>query len=79
MIRKEELLEHLRQNQDIEEKAIPIYKQHLNDTLFLSGFSEEAQKKIAEVLEILETDTEIHRKMFEGMIKKIEASEKHVY
>ncbi|UCH12445.1 MAG: hypothetical protein JSW18_00410 [Candidatus Omnitrophota bacterium] len=79
MIKKEELLKLLSRCLDAEEKGIPIYSRHLGNTLFLSDFKKEEQKKVRDTLETLKTDSETHKTIFEDLIKRIKGSTKDVY
>jgi rubrerythrin len=79
MIKKNKLIDSLKKCMDREEKAIPIYMQHLNNTLFLSGFKQEEQTEIINILKILSKESEGHRASFEYMLKEIEESSCNVY
>lgn len=76
---KEELIFQLQKLCDEEEHAIPIYTKHLDSTFFLSGFKPKVQKEIRELLLTLALESEVHARMFEGMIKMIQESERNVY
>jgi rubrerythrin len=76
---KDELVSQLRQLHNEEELAIPIYTKHLESTFFLSRIKPEAQKEIKEMLLILAMESEVHARMFEATIKKVQDSERDVY
>ncbi len=76
---REELKTRLRQLRDEEERAIPIYVQHLESTFFLSSFKPEAQKKIKAMLRTLAVESEGHARMFEALLKKVEEPGRDVY
>jgi len=79
MLKKDELLFLLRECLDIEEKAMPVYARHLNNVLFLSDFSEEDRQKVRDILELLNKESEGHRKKFEDLISKVKGSTQDVY
>ena len=76
---KDELIEKLRQLHNEEEWAIPIYTKHLESTFFLSRIKPHAQKDIKEMLLTLAMESEVHARMFEAVIKKVQESERDVY
>lgn len=75
---REELIARLTRLSNEEEHAIPIYTKHLDSTFFLSGFSPEVQKNIREMLLTLALESEVHARMFEGMIRRIKEGERDV-
>ena len=79
MIKKEELIQCLEKNIDIEEKAIPIYTQHLNNTIFLSAFSSEDQQRLQAVLNQLKSESDIHKTLYEGLVVSIQEDSRDVY
>jgi len=76
---KEELLVMLKRGLDEEERAIPLYTKHLGTTLFLSEFKPEAQAKIKELLLLLRKESEIHAKVYEGLLKSVKEAQQDVY
>ena len=76
---KDELIARLNQLHNEEELAIPIYTKHLESTFFLSRIKPEAKKEIQEMLLTLAMESEVHARMFEATIKKIQESERNVY
>ncbi|MFH0986333.1 MAG: hypothetical protein V1882_12525 [Candidatus Omnitrophota bacterium] len=76
---QDELIGRLKRLQDEEEKAILLYVGHLESTFFLSEFSREAQKEIKEMLLTLALESEVHGRIFEATIKKIQGSEQNVH
>ena len=79
MMTKKNLIEFLKQSRMTEEMAIPVYVKHLENTLFLSGASEDEKKKMQEVLTMLKTESEGHEKMFRYLINEVEKSTQDVY
>ncbi|MDD5227115.1 MAG: hypothetical protein PHV97_08050 [Candidatus Omnitrophica bacterium] len=76
---KNELIARLKKLRDEEELAIPIYTKHLESTFFLSHIKPDARKEIEGMLLTLAMESEVHARMFEGMIKKVQESERDVY
>jgi rubrerythrin len=76
---KNELIVRLRKLHNEEELAIPIYTKHLESTFFLSHIKLEARKEIEGMLLTLAMESEVHARMFEAMIKKVQESERDVY
>lgn len=76
---KDELIARLKQLKSEEELAIPIYTKHLESTFFLSRIKPEAQAEIKEMLLVLAMESEVHARMFDGAIKKVQESERDVY
>lgn len=79
MIKKDELLVFLKKLRDQEERAIPIYTEHLNSAFFLSEFSKKIQNKLKETLLILNVDSRRHAQVFNEMIDRIQGSDQNVY
>lgn len=76
---KEELIKQLSQLCNEEEHAILIYTKHLESTFFLSDFRQETQKEIKDILLTLALESEVHERIFEAAIKKVEESGQDVY
>jgi rubrerythrin len=76
---KNELIVRLRKLHNEEELAIPIYTKHLESTFFLSHIKPEARKEIDGMLLTLAMESEVHARMFEAMIKKVQELERDVY
>lgn len=79
MISREALLHQLKENRDKEDKALPLYAQHLSNAMFLSSALEADQHKIKEILQTLSEDSQRHRQMYQAMIDRIEREGKDVY
>jgi len=79
MITKKDLLQSLQKSLRTEEMAIPVYTKHLESTIFLSGLTQEEEKKIEEVLRMLGKESEIHKKIFQTLIQEVKNSSQHVY
>ncbi len=79
MISKEKLLELLKRCLDSEEKAIPIYAKHINNTFFLSEFNKGDQAKLKDVLETLKRESTDHMKIYKDLLQKIKESPQDVY
>jgi hypothetical protein len=79
MMTKNELIAQLRKLHNEEEVAIPIYTKHLESTLFLSHIKSGVRREIEEMLLTLAMESEVHAKMFEAAIKKIQDSKLDVY
>ena len=76
---KNELIKKLDKAIILEEMAVPIYNKHLKNTLFLSGYPEEVQKRIKNNLKILSDDSVRHKFMIEELKKIISGGNKDVY
>jgi len=76
---KDELIAKLKQLHNEEELAIPIYTKHLESTFFLSRIKPKDQEEIKEILLTLAMESEVHARMFEAAIKKVQESERNVY
>jgi rubrerythrin len=76
---KDELIAKLKQLHNEEELAIPIYTKHLESTFFLSKIKPKDQVEIKEILLTLAMESEVHARMFEAAIKKVQESERNVY
>ena len=79
MIKKEELLELLKRGLDGEEKAIPIYTQHLKSAVFWAGMKEKEAQEARRILERLATESVGHKKIVNGLIDSVERSDKDAF
>ena len=70
---KDELLKLIEDSIIIEERAIPIYQEHIDSALFWSGFSAEQQETIKSTLEEITKDSEKHIAILNALKKKVEA------
>jgi rubrerythrin len=78
-VKKEDLIGSLREGLNAEERAIPIYTRHLQNTLFLSGLDKDFSEKIRNTLLRLAEESIQHERIFKALIKHIEGSAKDVY
>lgn len=76
---KQQLLDSLQEALKTEESTIPLYIKHINSTLFLSSFEDEAQKRIKQILDKLHRESTGHSKIYKKMIGRIEGDERNVY
>jgi len=76
---KDELIGRLRKLHNEEELAIPIYAKHLESAFFLSHIDLQAQTEIKEILLSLAMESEVHARIFEAAIKKVQESDRDVY
>lgn len=79
MLKKEELLELLKDALKTEDSAIPLYTKHITSTLFLSGMDKQKTKRMREILAIFNVESTKHATMFKNLIKRIEEDSKDVY
>ena len=79
MITKEKLVNELKEALKTEESAIPLYTKHVSSTLFLADMEDEDLSRIKEILDILNSDSSKHARVFKGLINKIEGDTKDVY
>ncbi len=73
------LLKKLEECIKVEESAIPLYTQHVHNTLFLSDFEKKDQDRVKAILMELKKDSEKHKKMFEDLLTEVKGSGKDVY
>jgi hypothetical protein len=76
---KQELLSFLQEATKTEESAIPLYVKHIDSTLFLSGFGEDAQEQIRQILNQLHRGSTRHSKIYRRLIDTVEKEDKDVY
>lgn len=79
MIKKSDLIERLSVCIQTEESAIPLYSKHITSALFFSGFPEEQQIKLKEILEELVSDSERHKKILNALLERVRSSNQDVY
>lgn len=79
MMEKQKIMDMIQECIKTEESAIPLYAKHLGNTLFLSGFKEDERRRIKEILRILLEQSEMHKRKYKGIFKKIRTSNKNVY
>ncbi len=79
MLSKEEVLTILREGLRVEEDVIPIYSEHIRNSLFLSGLSAAETDPVKSILDKLKVDSERHRKIFQTLIARAEESNRDVY
>ena len=76
---KQKLLNSMQEALKTEESAIPLYTKHIGSTLFLSGFGEDAQKQIRQILNRLRRESMEHGEIYKRLIDTVEKEEKDVY
>ena len=79
MIKKDELIKELEECLRVEDRAIPIYFTHIDNTLFFSKYTQADKDRIRKVLDVLRTDSMRHRDIFQSLIDKIKESDRNVY
>lgn len=79
MITKEKLVNELNEALKTEESAIPLYTKHVSSTLFLADMEKEKISRIKEILDVLNSDSSKHARMFKSLINRIEGEPKDVY
>lgn len=79
MVTKEELLVLLETALKTEEAAIPLYTEHINSTLFLSGFDKDKKERIRQILQTLYKGSSGHARIYQRLIHQIENGDKDVY
>lgn len=79
MIKKDALLELLRKGLDREEKAIPIYTQHLKSAVFWAGLSGKEAEECRRILEQLAVESAGHKKIVLDLIDYVERSDKDAF
>ncbi len=79
MITKQRFIEELEKCLKTEQSAIPLYAKHVNNTLFLSGFTKSDSEKISKVMKELMDDSKAHSDVLEGLIDRAKRSERDVY
>lgn len=78
MIRAE-LIRLLEEGIEIENEAIDLYANHLENKLFLSDFEPSKAIKIREILDHLKKDSQRHKDTLEGLRDSIASSRRDVY
>lgn len=79
MASKKDLVKMLRECLTLEEDAIPIYAKHIENTLFLADLKKAGRDKLKDMLNRLKMESEGHRDVFQGLIKKVEGADRDVY
>ncbi|MDD5326232.1 MAG: hypothetical protein PHY02_00265 [Phycisphaerae bacterium] len=79
MITKEKLLDSVKMASKTEESALPLYTEHINSVLFLSGFGEDKKRRIQRILQKLNNDSSRHAETLRQLIRQIESEDKDVY
>lgn len=79
MIKKDELLRLLKKGLDGEEKAIPIYMQHLKSAMFWGGLPEKDAQEIKSALERLAVESVGHKKIVLDLIDHVEGAGKDAF
>ena len=79
MATRQEVADALRQMLRTEEGAIPVYVQHINNSLFLSEFSAADRREIKAKLQILFVESQKHKAVIESLIRGVEEGGKNVY
>jgi hypothetical protein len=70
------ILDKLKEATLREEMAVPLYTSHISAALFWSGLPEKKQKRIVEILEILERESNGHIQTFKKITALYRASRK---
>jgi len=79
MITKEKFVNELNEALKTEEGAILLYTKHVSSTLFLAYMEKEKITRIKEILDVLNSETRKHTRIFKNLINKIEGETKDVY
>ncbi|MCK4887203.1 MAG: hypothetical protein KAS96_07420 [Planctomycetes bacterium] len=79
MITKEKLVNELNEALKTEESAIPLYTKHVSSTLFLADMEKEKVFRIKEILDILNSESSEHARIYKGLINRVEEEAKDVY
>jgi len=78
-MKREELLQTLKQALNTEEKAIPIYSKHLETAVLWTGIPKDKISKIKQILEQLLEDTKRHKETVTKMIQYVNEGGKDAY
>lgn len=76
---KDELIGLFQKCLNEEERAIPLYTKHLENTFFLSDFKPEVRTRVKELLLLLKRESEFHARTYAGLIETVKESDKNVY
>ncbi|MFA5270810.1 MAG: hypothetical protein WC412_00520 [Candidatus Omnitrophota bacterium] len=79
MIKKEDLLKELEGALIAEEKSIPIYMKHLDLAIFWTGWDEQTIAKARSVFGNLAGESERHKVLVAGLIKKIKEDKRDAF
>ncbi len=71
MINKDELVDILNKARAAEEQAIPIYAKHMGSAVFWAGLTEKDAAKVRSLLTDLAEESDIHKRILDGLIAKI--------
>ena len=71
MDKKQRLVRLLEECIKLEEEAIPLYEQHLEDTAFFEEFPAEDVTRVKKALMTLARDSQSHKWVFESLLAKI--------
>jgi rubrerythrin len=78
MNKKHDLIRLLEECIALEDEAIPLYTQHLENPEFFKGVSPEDVERVKEALMTLAHDSQSHRWIFESLLDKMKDASKDV-
>ena len=79
MIRKDELLQLLKEGIDAEEKSIPVYMNHLGAALFWVGMEPDKAAKIQEAFRHLASCSARHKEILTGIVERVKEGDRDAY
>ncbi|UCD14933.1 MAG: hypothetical protein JSV34_04205 [Candidatus Omnitrophota bacterium] len=79
MIEKQELLKIFKEAYYTEERAVLIYRKHLDSAIFWTGISKDKAQKAKELLEKLAKDSFSHKIILEGLISEVKENNKDAF
>lgn len=77
-MKKTDLIRLLKEARDTEERAVPIYLEHLSSAIFWTGISKEGTEEARRILGILAAESEGHKKVVLDLLKKASEADKDV-
>lgn len=79
MIKKDELLNTLKEVYHAEEDGVLIYTKHLKSAIFWTGIDKDKTKKAKELLEALAKGSIAHKPIVQKMIKYVKETNKDAF
>jgi hypothetical protein len=79
MIKKEELLNVLKEAANMEDRSVPLYTTHLKSAIFWVGLSDDKVHKVKDAFSQLASESVRHKSVIEALIKRIEEAGKDAF
>ena len=79
MVTKQEVMQTLEECIQTGTSAVSLYAKHVNNALLFSGFKTQTKELLANILVLLQEDSERHQKVYEDLLSQVKGSGKDVY